>query len=502
MEKVQKEKEVSARPGSPTPDQNKPKAESASADKSQTKLGGTRQMSMLPYLSQGSRPSENAGPRPGLSQAWTSTGSCWSRPEQGSSAASKKKEARFSEGQNISADLRRLFSESDSDTPGSPMDSEERESQNPGTPQGDAGTSDSRQNPGAPRGAFGTSGSPVVVPQPRAQSSGTPIGEASTSGQTGSAAPTMGKNHEKNRKRKEAKRMFRELKKGSTDHVATTPAGSGTSTAKRLREPSTGGSSGPSTKKQARDDGPSTSRASASQDSQAKPKEGGTKASYAKVAQAGGFTLVVQKREEEEFVPVVEDDRWDIAHAIGKAVFQAPKEFFPHIMRTVLHGNEIRVVCENMQTLEWAKEVISGTQPKSAESHRYAAWGPNDLPPGKTYGVWLPERTKFSIKETLSLVERCNAGLSAREMEPKWQTPGKGGVLHVVEVRGQSLESLKELNLLVWAGASQIRFQEKKKGKEKQSADGTQSQPEGSGIVPDAQQPSSSKEGEGMETDP
>ena len=75
------------------------------------------------------------------------------------------------------------------------------------------------------------------------------------------------------------------------------------------------------------------------------------------------------------------------------------------------------------------------------------------MPPAKTFGIWLPEDEGLSISDTLTLVSRCNAKISRRDLETKHSAKGNGGVLHVVHVvfanhaEGTELQSIRWLSL-------------------------------------------------------
>ena len=65
--------------------------------------------------------------------------------------------------------------------------------------------------------------------------------------------------------------------------------------------------------------------------------------------------------------------------------------------------------------MEWAKQVVEAIVPSLVVHQGYDAKGPKDLPPAKTFGIWLPEDEGLSISDTLTPVSRCNAKISRRQ---------------------------------------------------------------------------------------
>ena len=119
--------------------------------------------------------------------------------------------------------------------------------------------------------------------------------------------------------------------------------------------------------------------------------------------------------------------------------------------------------------MEWAKQVIEAIVPFLVVHQGYDAKGPKDLPPAKTFGIWLPEDEGLSISDTLTLVFRNNAKISRRDLETKHSAKGNEGVLHVVSVREPSLTTLKELNYNPYIGYRRVQFQKKKNAKQFQN---------------------------------
>ena len=129
------------------------------------------------------------------------------------------------------------------------------------------------------------------------------------------------------------------------------------------------------------------------------------------------------------------------------------------------------MICKDEKTLEWVKHVVEAIVPSLVGHQGYDAKGPKDLPPAKTFGIWLLEDESSSISDTLTLVSRCNAKISRKDLKTKYSAKGNGGVLHVVSVREPSLTSLKELQYNPFAGYWRVQFQRKKGAKQSQNPD-------------------------------
>ena len=134
---------------------------------------------------------------------------------------------------------------------------------------------------------------------------------------------------------------------------------------------------------------------------------------------------------------------------------------------------------QDEKTLEWAKQVVEAIVPPLVVHQGYNAKGPKDLPPAKTFGIWLPEDEGSSISYTLMLVSRCNAKISRRDLETKHSAKGNGGVLHVVSAREPSLTTLKELNYYPYVGYRRVQFQKKKSAKQFQNLETSSRSPKG-----------------------
>ena len=115
------------------------------------------------------------------------------------------------------------------------------------------------------------------------------------------------------------------------------------------------------------------------------------------------------------------------------------------------------------KTLEWAKRMVEAIVPSLVVHQGYDAKVQKDLPPAKTFGMWLPEDEGWSISDTLTLVSRCNAKISRRDLETKHSAKGNGGVLHVVSVRESSLNHAggTELQSIPWLSSGSVPEEEK-----------------------------------------
>ena len=99
------------------------------------------------------------------------------------------------------------------------------------------------------------------------------------------------------------------------------------------------------------------------------------------------------------------------------------------------------------------------------------------MPPAKTFGIWLAEDESLSISGTLTLVSRCNAKISRRDLETKHSAKGNGEVLHVISVRESSLTTLKELHCDPFTGYRRVQFQQKKIAKQFQKPETSSQSP-------------------------
>ena len=169
----------------------------------------------------------------------------------------------------------------------------------------------------------------------------------------------------------------------------------------------------------------------------------------------------------------------EIQSAITKMILCTNPGFLVRIERTFIFEGEVLMICKDEKTLEWAKQMIEAIVPSLVVHQGYDAKGPKDLPPAKTFGIWLPEDEGLSISDTLMLVSRCNAKISRRDLETKHSAKGNEGMLHVVSVWEPLLTMLKELNYNPYAGYRRIQFQKKKSATQTQNLETSSRSPKG-----------------------
>ena len=286
-----------------------------------------------------------------------------------------------------------------------------------------------------------------------------------------------GKNYEKNRKRREKKRVMRGLA-GMTlaDHDPESSDHSCGQT-KRARESSDSLSSSTNLpQKRERHD-----VVHDMQGGKAKKTMVGTStpASYAAAVKASNQKLTITRKESEGDGGMDSMDLREVQSAITKMILRTDPGFLIRIERTFIFEGKVLMICKDEKTLEWAKQVIEAIVPSLVVHQGYDAKGPKDLPPAKTFGIWLPEDEGLNIFDTLTLVSRCNAKISRRDSETKHSAKGNGGMLHVVSVREPSLTTLKELNYNPYAGYRRIQFQKKKSAKQLQNLETSSRLPKG-----------------------
>ena len=100
------------------------------------------------------------------------------------------------------------------------------------------------------------------------------------------------------------------------------------------------------------------------------------------------------------------------------------------------------MICKDEKTLEWIKHVVEAIVPSLVVHQGYDAKGPKDLPPTKTFGIWLPEDEGLSISDTLTLVSPYNAKISRRDVETKHSTKSWTFANHAEEIELQSIRWL------------------------------------------------------------
>ena len=181
-----------------------------------------------------------------------------------------------------------------------------------------------------------------------------------------------------------------------------------------------------------------------------------TSASYASAVKASNQKLTITRKESEGDGGMDNMDLREVQSAITKMILRNDPGFPVRIECTFIFEGKVPMICQDEKTLEWAKHVVEVIVPSLIVHQGYDAKGPKDLPPAKTLGIWLPEDEGLSISHTLTLVSRCNAKISRRDLKTKHSAKGNGGVLHVGSVREPSLTTLKELNYNPYAGYRRV----------------------------------------------
>ena len=169
----------------------------------------------------------------------------------------------------------------------------------------------------------------------------------------------------------------------------------------------------------------------------------------------------------------------EVQSAITKMILRTDPGFLVRIERTFIFEGKVLMICKDKKTLEWAEQVVEAIVPSLVIHQGYDAKGPKDLPPAKTFGIWLPEDEGLSISDTLALVSCCNAKITRMDLETKHSAKGNGGVLHVVSVWEPLLTTLKELNYNPYAGYRRVQFQKKKSAKQFKNLETSSRSPKG-----------------------
>ena len=101
-------------------------------------------------------------------------------------------------------------------------------------------------------------------------------------------------------------------------------------------------------------------------------------------------------------------DLREVQSAITKMILRADPGLLVRIERNFIFEGKVLMICKNEKTVEWAKHVVEAIVPSLVVHQGCDAKSPKDLPPAKTFGIWLPEDEGLSISDTLTLVSRCN----------------------------------------------------------------------------------------------
>ena len=150
-----------------------------------------------------------------------------------------------------------------------------------------------------------------------------------------------------------------------------------------------------------------------------------TPASYAAAVKASNQKLTITKKESEGDSGMDNMDLREIQSAITKMILRTDPGFLVRIERTFIFEGKVLMICKDEKTLWWAKQVVEAIVPSLVVYQGYDAKGPKDLPPAKSFGVWMPEDEGLSISDTLTLVSRCNAKISRRDFGNKAFSEGE-----------------------------------------------------------------------------
>ena len=150
-----------------------------------------------------------------------------------------------------------------------------------------------------------------------------------------------------------------------------------------------------------------------------------TPADYAGAVKTSNQKSTITRKESEGGGGMDNMDLREVQGAITKMILRTDPVFLVHIKRTFIFEGEVLIKDEKI--LEWAKRVVEAIVPSLVVHQGYDAKGPKDLPPAKTFGIWLPEDEGLSISDSLTLVSRCNAKISRRDLETKHSAKGNRG---------------------------------------------------------------------------
>ena len=126
-----------------------------------------------------------------------------------------------------------------------------------------------------------------------------------------------------------------------------------------------------------------------------------TPASYAWAVKVSHQKLTITRKESEGYGGMDNLDLREVQSAITKMILRADPDFLVRIERTFIFEGKVLMICKDEKTLEWAKNVVEAILPTLVDHQGYDAKGPKDLPPSKTFGIWLPKNEGLSISDTL-----------------------------------------------------------------------------------------------------
>ena len=144
-----------------------------------------------------------------------------------------------------------------------------------------------------------------------------------------------------------------------------------------------------------------------------------TPTSYDGAVKASHQKLTITRKESERDGGMDSTDLCEVQGAITKEILHADPGFFVCIERTFIFEDKVLMICKDEKTLEWAKYVVEAIVSSLVGRQGYDAKSPKDLPPAKTFKIWLSEDEGSSISDTLTLVSRRNAKISRKDLETK-----------------------------------------------------------------------------------
>ena len=116
-----------------------------------------------------------------------------------------------------------------------------------------------------------------------------------------------------------------------------------------------------------------------------------TPASYAAAVKASNQKLTITSKESEGDGGMDNIDLREVQSAITKMILRTDPGFLIHIKSTFIFEGKVLMIYKDEKTLEWAKQVVEAIVPSLVVHQGYDANGPKDLPPAKTFAIWLPE---------------------------------------------------------------------------------------------------------------
>ena len=115
-----------------------------------------------------------------------------------------------------------------------------------------------------------------------------------------------------------------------------------------------------------------------------------TPTSYAEAVKASNQKLTITRKKSEGDGGMNSTYLREIQGAITKKILHADPDFFIRVKRTFIFEDKVLMICKDEKTLEWAKHVVEAIVPSLVGHQGYDANGSKDLPPAKTFEIWLP----------------------------------------------------------------------------------------------------------------